>query len=113
MKSPITTHVLDTNLGKPAEGIQVTLYRKQGDELVKIAQDKTNDDGRIIEWMDETERQAGEYQVRFETDPYFEKLGQTCLYPSVTIDFRIDAVDEHYHIPLLVSANGFSTYRGS
>jgi len=113
MKSPITTHVLDTNLGKPAEGIQVTLYRKQGDELVKIAQDKTNDDGRIIEWMDETERQAGEYQVRFVTDPYFEKLGQTCLYPSVTIDFRIDAVDEHYHIPLLVSANGFSTYRGS
>ena len=113
MRSPITTHVLDTNLGKPAEGIEVTLYRKQGDELVKIAQDKTNNDGRIIEWMEETERKAGEYQIRFETDAYFEKLGQKCFYPSVTIDFRIEAVDEHYHVPLLVSAYGFSTYRGS
>ena len=113
MRSPITTHVLDTNLGKPAAGIDVTLFRKQGGEFVQIAQGQTNDDGRIIEWMSETERQAGEYQIRFATDPYFQKLGQTCFYPSVTIDFRIEAVDEHYHVPLLVSAYGFSTYRGS
>ncbi len=113
MRSPITTHVLDTNLGKPAEGIEVTLYRKQGNTLTEIAKDKTNSDGRIVEWMAETERQAGEYQIRFETDAYFEKLGQTCFYPSVTIDFRIEATDEHYHVPLLVSAFGFSTYRGS
>lgn len=113
MKSPITTHVLDTHLGKPAEGVEVSLYRKQDNELIKIAEGKTNSDGRIIEWMKETERKAGEYQIRFETDDYFKKLGQKCFYPSVTIDFKIEAIDEHYHVPLLISAYGFSTYRGS
>ena len=113
MRSPITTHVLDTNLGKPAADIAVNLYRKNADAYVQIAQGKTNADGRIMEWMDETERKAGEYRIEFATDPYFEKLGQKCFYPSVSIDFRIEAIDEHYHVPLLVSAYGFSTYRGS
>ena len=113
MRSPITTHVLDTNLGKPAADIAVTLYRKSDEGFTQIAQGKTNEDGRIMEWMDETERKAGVYRIEFATDPYFESLGQKCFYPSVTIDFRIEATDEHYHVPLLVSAFGFSTYRGS
>ena len=112
-RSAITTHILDVNLGRPAADVQVTLFRLEGDEYVQVAQDKTNDDGRIVDWMGDAERQAGIYRVTFDTDGYFNQLGQECLYPSVTIDFRLTAPDEHYHIPLLVSANGFSTYRGS
>jgi len=113
MRSPITTHILDVNLGKPAANVDVVLYRKVGDNFEQIAKDKTNSDGRIVDWMDETERQAGIYRVEFDTDGYFAALGQECFYPSVAIDFRIVATDEHYHVPLLVSAYGYSTYRGS
>lgn len=113
MKSAITTHILDTNLGLPAKNVQVTLFRLEGDEYVQVAQDKTNDDGRIVDWMGDAERQAGLYCVTFDTDGYFKSLDQECLYPSVTIEFRLTEPDEHYHIPLLLSANGYSTYRGS
>ncbi|MFT6154040.1 MAG: 5-hydroxyisourate hydrolase [Crocinitomicaceae bacterium] len=113
MKSPITTHILDVNLGKPAANVDVTLYRKVAHDFVQIAKHKTNSDGRIIDWMGEEERQSGIYRVVFDTDGYFNQLNQECLYPSVTIDFRLTAPDQHYHIPLLLSANGFSTYRGS
>jgi 5-hydroxyisourate hydrolase len=113
MKSAITTHILDVNLGKPAASVDVVLYRQEGEDFVKIAQDKTNADGRILDWMGDSERQAGIYRVVFDTEGYFKQLGQECLYPGVTIDFRLTAPDEHYHIPLLLSANGFSTYRGS
>lgn len=113
MKSAITTHILDVNLGRPAANVAVSLYRLDGEEYVQVAQDKTNADGRIVDWMGDAQREAGVYRVTFDTDGYFETLKQECLYPSVTIDFRLNAPDEHYHIPLLLSANGYSTYRGS
>jgi 5-hydroxyisourate hydrolase len=113
MKSAITTHILDVNIGKPAANVEVILYRKVADEFVEIAKQKTNSDGRIVDWMGEEQRQAGIYKVVFDTDGYFNELKQECLYPTVTIDFRLTAPDQHYHIPLLLSANGFSTYRGS
>jgi 5-hydroxyisourate hydrolase len=113
MKSAITTHILDVNFGKPAANVDVALYRKEGYDFVKIAQDKTNADGRSVDWMGDSERQAGIYRVVFDTDGYFKQLGQACLYPAVTIDFRLTEPNKHYHIPLLLSANGFSTYRGS
>lgn len=113
MKSAITTHILDVNLGRPAKDVLVTLYRKEGTDYVQVAQDKTDQDGRITQWMGDAERLAGIYKVVFDTDGYFESQNQVCLYPSVTIEFRLTAPDEHYHIPLLISANGYSTYRGS
>ncbi len=113
MKSAITTHILDVNLGRPATNVAVVLYRLDGSDFIKVTEGITNEDGRIIDWMGDAERQAGTYKVVFDTDGYFNTLNQECLYPSVTIDFRLTAPDEHYHIPLLLSANGFSTYRGS
>ncbi len=113
MKSAITTHILDVNLGRPAANVAVILYRLNGSEYTQVAQDKTNQDGRIVDWMGDAEREAGIYKVVFDADGYFQSLGQECLYPSVSIDFRITAPEEHYHIPLLLSANGYSTYRGS
>ncbi len=113
MRSPITTHILDTNLGKPAVNVACVLFRKENNQWSQIASGKTNSDGRIVDWMEETERQAGIYRIEFDTDGYFDVLGQHCFYPSVSIDFRIVAINEHYHVPLLLTAFGFSTYRGS
>lgn len=113
MKSPITTHILDTHLGKPASAVSVALYRLEGSDYQKIASGETNEDGRITDWMSETQRKSGTYRVVFEIQAYFDRQDIRCLYPSITIDFNLDHEDEHYHIPLLVSANGYSTYRGS
>jgi 5-hydroxyisourate hydrolase len=114
MASPITTHVLDTNLGKPAVGVAVVLSRLDADkQYQQIAAGETNKDGRIVDWMEGQQREAGIYRIEFATDPYFEKQGKSCFFPTVTFDFRIENPDEHYHVPLLVSAFGISTYRGS
>jgi 5-hydroxyisourate hydrolase len=114
MASPITTHVLDTNLGKPAVGVAVLLYKLDADkQYQRIAAGETNKDGRIVDWMEGQQREAGIYRIEFATDPYFEKQGKSCFFPTVTFDFRIENPEEHYHVPLLVSAFGISTYRGS
>lgn len=114
--SPITTHVLDTHLGKPASGIAVDLYKQQSNTdatWLKIASGITNQDGRITDWLQGQAREAGIYRIVFDTDSYFESQGISCFYPSVNFDFRIRNIDEHYHVPLLLSAHGISTYRGS
>ena len=113
MPSPITTHVLDTHLGRPAAGVAVTLFKKADDNWQEIASGITNRDGRITDWLEGQERETGIYQIRFATAPYFENQGLTCFYPSVSIEFRLDDADQHYHVPLLISAHGMSTYRGS
>jgi len=113
MSAPITTHVLDTNLGKPAAGMQVTLFKQVGEDWLELARSHTNADGRITDWLEGQQREAGIYRIVFDTDAYFEAQQRSCFYPSVNFDFRIDNIEEHYHVPLLVSAHGISTYRGS
>lgn len=113
MASPITTHVLDTHLGRPAAGMAITLYKQEDDQWREIASGITNDDGRIVDWLEGQERKTGIYKIAFATDPYFEKQGLTCFYPNVSFEFRIEHADQHYHVPLLISAHGISTYRGS
>lgn len=112
MKSPITTHVLNTHLGRPATGIQATLDRWQNEKWVKIALDHTDASGRIDEWC-EGMLVTGIYRIRFDTDAYFVSLGERSFYPDVVISFRITNPKEHYHVPLLISAHGYCTYRGS
>lgn len=110
--SLITTHILDTTRGKPAEAVSVVLYQ-QLREWTEIARGITNSDGRIGDLLSkETVLPTGTYKLRFETGAYFEQLGTPTFYPFVDITFQI-ITGEHYHVPLLVNPFGYSTYRGS
>jgi 5-hydroxyisourate hydrolase len=107
----ITSHVLDTSIGKPAAGVPAELFFQSGDKWTMIARSETNSDGRINEWLSK-EPDAGVYKIRFDVKKYFEKKSSASFYPYVEIVFEIRA-NEHYHIPLLLSPFGYSTYRGS
>ncbi|KAJ7170049.1 hypothetical protein C8R46DRAFT_222014 [Mycena filopes] len=128
-KSPITCHVLDSSLGKPAEGVQIRLQNftpasEAGVDIFNpMATGVTNADGRCLDLLpardsSEAKEQAavlvpGIYKIVFKTKDYFEKQGRKCFYPMVEITFEIENPAEHYHIPLLISPYSFTTYRGS
>lgn len=109
----ITTHVLDTARGCPAEGMKVTLCRMQVDRWEIVARGQTTTDGRIGDWAAADGVPGnGIYIVRFETKDYFDRQRIPSFYPFVEVYFEV-AADGHYHIPLLLSPYGYSTYRGS
>ncbi|HEX8331636.1 MAG TPA: hydroxyisourate hydrolase [Segetibacter sp.] len=111
--SQLTTHILDTTKGKPAEGVTIILYQGGNDEWNEIARGNTNSDGRIKDLLDSNNTlQLGIYKMRFETKDYFDKTSTQTFYPYVEIVFDIQN-NEHYHIPLLLNPFGYSTYRGS
>lgn len=109
--SPVTTHVLDTSTGKPAEGISIRIYKQTNGEWMKLNETKTNADGRTNGLLLEPDsiNQGDTYRMVFETNSYFEK----CFYPYVEIVFHIEDPTSHYHVPLLISPYAYSTYRGS
>lgn len=113
--SPITTHVLDTARGRPAEGIVVRLERREETGAwSELARGTTDADGRINGLLrDGAPLAAGTYQLRFATADYFAALGARGFYPEVPVIFRIDDPSGHYHVPLLLCPYGYSTYRGS
>ncbi len=100
----ITTHVLDTAKGKPGVGIRVTLLR---DDTL-LFDGITDGDGRA-RVLDAERVVPGEYRIRFDTGAY----NPGGFFPEATIVFRIDDIGQHYHVPLLLSPFGYSTYRGS
>ncbi len=111
--SQITTHVLDTAKGKPAEGISIILDQQKGDEWIEIANGVTNKDGRIANLLQKDATvAAGIYRMRFFVKDYFDAIKEKSFYPFVPVVFEIKS-NEHYHIPLLLSPFGYSTYRGS
>ena len=105
----LSTHVLDTSLGRPAGGVAVTLTSAAGREL---ASGTTDVDGRIGTIGPER-LEPGDYVLRFDTAGYFASVGATGFYPEVAITFRIADSGQHYHVPLLLNPFGYSTYRGS
>ncbi|MEP6746168.1 MAG: hydroxyisourate hydrolase [Bacteroidota bacterium] len=111
--SQVTTHVLDTANGKPAAGISIILHQQVKNEWVQIANGITNKDGRIGDLL-QTDQvlPAGIYKMDFATKDYFDQVGSKGFYPVVTVTFEITS-GEHYHIPLLLSPFGYTTYRGS
>ncbi|MFT6143460.1 MAG: 5-hydroxyisourate hydrolase [Myxococcota bacterium] len=110
----ISTHVLDTARGCPAHGLPITLWREDGADSLELGTGITNHDGRIAEFIpDGTALPEGTYRIRFDTGAYFDSQGIEGFYPEVVVRFIIRAADEHYHVPLLISPFGFSTYRGS
>lgn len=104
--SLVTTHVLDTAKGCPAEGIAV---RFETAERTPIAEGRTDDDGRIRDLGPET-LPPGDYRLVFDTGAY---LGPDAFFPEVTLTFRITDPAAHHHVPLLLSPFAYSTYRGS
>lgn len=114
MRSPITTHVLDTARGRPAAGVAVELERDVGGAFERLATGTTDDDGRVGDLLPAEHRlEPGVYRLSFAVGAYFEVRGVRCFYPSVSILFGIDDPRAHYHVPLLLSPFGYSTYRGS
>ncbi len=111
--SQLTTHILDTTKGKPAEGVTIILYQQQNNSWKEIAKGTTNSDGRIADLLlKDTVLEFGTYKMKFETKEYFDKQSTKTFYPFVEIVFDINT-KEHYHIPLLLNPFGYSTYRGS
>jgi 5-hydroxyisourate hydrolase len=111
----VSTHVLDTALGRPAAGIAVRLERwDDSSQWMRVGSAQTDDDGRCQQLLPEPHAlTAGMYRISFLTGPYFVLNRVSGLYPSVEIAFEVRAGENHYHIPLLLSPNGYTTYRGS
>lgn len=111
--SKITTHILDTTQGKPAADVTIILYGGENDEWTELTRGITNADGRISDLINKKDMlNYGIYKMRFETKDYFDKYQIKTFYPYVEIIFEIEH-NQLYHIPLLLSPFGYSTYRGS
>ncbi len=109
----ISTHVLDTMRGTPAAGLDVTLSRREPDgDWKEVGTDATDSDGRIRSFTDD-DVEAGDYRLRFDTRPYFERSGLAAFYPEVSVVFSLEDPSGHVHVPLLLSAFGYTTYRGT
>ena len=112
MKSAITTHVLDTAQGKPAAGIPVTLENLDGAQWRPMGAGITDDDGRISDLLPAGQPlPAGSYRISFHVEEYLSN--QPGFYSIIPIVFRTMAPADHYHVPLLLSPFGYTTYRGS
>ncbi len=113
MSGELTTHVLDTSREGPAAGVEVTLQRL--DPPVTVASGHTNQDGRLDEpLLTADEMETGTYQLLFDVGEYYENSDtDSSFLDTVPVRFVIDSPDEHYHVPLLLSPGGYTTYRGS
>ena len=108
--SAITTHVLDAVLGKPANGISVRLEKRQRFLWEVIATGVTDADGRCRDLVPDAKK--GVYRLTFKTRAYLARIGRDSIYPEISITF-ICSGKEHYHLPILLSDNSYTTYRGS
>ncbi|SER26607.1 MULTISPECIES: hydroxyisourate hydrolase [Pseudomonas] len=112
--NPLSVHVLNLETGVPSSGVNVTLERHMGEAWQPLAQGTTNEQGRIAElYPSDKPLQKGEYRVVFKTGEYYKKTGHETFFPEIPVIFEVKQTDQHYHIPLLLSPYGFSTYRGS
>ena len=108
----ITTHVLDTSLGRPAAGVPVRLERASDARV--IGEGRTDGDGRLRTLVGEgMELTPGAYRLVFDTGAYFKARGTSGFFPEVVIVFDVRDPAQHHHVPLLLSPFGYSTYRGS
>ncbi|WP_353112964.1 hydroxyisourate hydrolase [Microbacterium sp.] len=110
--SHVTTHILDTSIGRPAPGVAVALEARDGDGWVGIGTGFTDADGRVKDLGPER-LESGAYRLRFDTAAYFAGIETDAFFPEVVLTFLVDAEQEHYHVPLLLSPFAYSTYRGS
>ena len=110
----ITTHILDTAIGRPAADVLVTLLRQHGDDWLMLGSAPTDADGRVADFTGSDEvLPAGVYRLTFYVGDYHERGGAAGFWPHVDIAFEIAGDGQHYHVPLLLNPFGYSTYRGS
>ena len=109
----ISTHVLDTSVGRPARGVPVVLEVREGDGWTQVGSGSTDGDGRLADLLAAEGVRAATYQLRFDTASYFGSRGIEGFYPEVAIRFEVTDAGAHHHVPLLLSPFGYSTYRGS
>ena len=112
--SPITTHVLDTAKGRPAENVPIQLESLVESKWQLLGKGSTNADGRLMNLMGPGTLPKGNYRISFDAKYYYKSQNiQSFFYPVVRIEFEILNPEQHYHVPLLLSPFGYSTYRGS
>ena len=115
--SGLTTHVLDTARGKPAQGVRVALHRVSGEQREKVTEAVTNQDGRTdAPLIERGSLEAGTYELTFEVAEYFKGFPAAADPPfldRVTLRFTVSDISGHYHVPLVMTPWSYSTYRGS
>jgi 5-hydroxyisourate hydrolase len=112
--SPITTHVLDTARGRPASGLPVRLEaRAETGRWRTVGRGVTDGNGRIGDLLPDTGLRRGLYRLTFDTAAYFKALRLRCFHPTVVVEFEVGDPSQHYHVPLLLSPFGYTTYRGT
>lgn len=109
----LSTHVLDTAAGRPAEGVPLALFHAGDTGWEELGAGRTDADGRCGTLLGERALEATTYKLRFSTGDYFAAQKIVGLYPYVEIVFHVRDPAQHFHIPLLLTANGYTTYRGS
>jgi 5-hydroxyisourate hydrolase len=111
----LSSHVLDAAVGRPAQGLNLSLERERNSAWERIGGGVTDDDGRWrhTNGAGDAELEAGVYRLAFATGDYFRASGQTGFYPEVVVTFEVTDPASHHHVPLLLSPYAYSTYRGS
>ena len=113
-QNPLSVHVLNLENGLPSTNVKVVLEAQQNDKWTEINTGTTDEQGRIAElYPKDTPLQKGVYKVTFKTGDWFRQKNERSFFPEVPVVFVIDGSLEHYHIPLLISPYGYSTYRGN
>ncbi|ECF2367444.1 TPA: hydroxyisourate hydrolase [Salmonella enterica] len=114
VKNPVSVHVLNLKTGLPSEGVTVVLEKKEGDRWVKLNSAVTSQDGRINALYPSSQKiNPGDYRVTFETGKYYSARNEETFFPEIPVIIHVPKAGEHYHVPLLLSQYGYSTYRGS
>ena len=109
MSSSLSSHVLDAATGRPAEGVHLTLFRRDGEgDFALVRSGRTDPGGRVADWG----TLPGVHRLRFDTGAWFAERHIASFYPEVVVAFNVEA-GQHYHVPLLLSPFAYSTYRGS
>ena len=113
-QNPLSVHVLNLQDGLPSSEVKVSLEEQKNGKWVQLSQATTNEQGRIPALYPEGKKlEKGMYKVTFKTGDWFKAYKQKSFFPEVPVIFEVDGSVEHYHIPLLLSPYGYSTYRGN
>lgn len=113
-QNPLSVHVLNLENGLPSPDVKVTLEEQKNGKWVQISEATTNTQGRITALFPENKSfETAVYKVTFKTGDWFKSNNQKTFFPEVPVIFQVDGSVKHYHIPLLLSPYGYSTYRGN